>query len=84
LIQFNRAVPAWRTKGESAWGLMVHFEWTDAYGQRYGLIYVDHSNQKRTVKDSWHLYGKIAGTSRPGRLTAQLARTGILICRSNK
>jgi beta-glucosidase/6-phospho-beta-glucosidase/beta-galactosidase len=37
--------------------------------QRYALTYVDFRDQKRTVKDSGLCYGKVAATSRMGRLS---------------
>jgi beta-glucosidase len=44
--------------------LLDNFEWTDGYSQRYGLIYVDYRDQKRTIKDSGLWYGRVATTNR--------------------
>ena len=47
-----------------AWSLLDNFEWSEGYTQRYGLIYIDPYNQKRTIKDSGLWYGKVAATNR--------------------
>lgn len=49
-----------------AWSLIDNFEWANGHTERYGLIYVDYRDQKRTIKDSGLWYGKVAAT---GRLT---------------
>ncbi len=49
-----------------AWSLLDNFEWADGYTQRYGLVYVDYRDQKRTVKDSGRWYSRVAATNRLG------------------
>jgi beta-glucosidase len=47
-----------------AWSLLDNFEWGNGFTERYGLIYVDYRDQKRTIKDSGFWYGKVAAANR--------------------
>jgi beta-glucosidase len=53
-----------RVRAFHAWSLLDNFEWNDGYTQRYGLTYVDFRDQKRTVKDSGHWYGRVTAENR--------------------
>ena len=43
-------------KGNFVWSAFDNLEWTDGYGTRFGMIYVDFKTQKRIPKLSaaWH------------------------------
>ncbi len=47
-----------------AWTLLDNFQWAEGYTERYGLIYTDFRNQKRTIKDSGLWYAKVAASNR--------------------
>lgn len=43
-------------KGYFAWSLIDNFEWAHGYDKRFGLVYVNHQTQERTIKDSGYWY----------------------------
>jgi beta-glucosidase len=47
-------------RGYHAWSLLDNFEWEEGYKQRFGLVHVDFTTQKRTIKESGKWYGKVA------------------------
>jgi beta-glucosidase len=53
-----------RVRAFHAWSLLDNFEWANGFTDRYGLIYVDYRDQRRTVKDSGIWYGKVAAANR--------------------
>jgi beta-glucosidase len=62
LTQLQRAtaegVPV---RGYFHWSSMDNFEWSDGYGTRFGLIYVDYATLKRTPKISASFFREVAG-----------------------
>jgi beta-glucosidase len=47
-------------KGYFQWSLMDNFEWTAGYSQRFGIVHVDFSTQKRTPKLSAEYFREVA------------------------
>lgn len=65
LAELSRAIAdGAKVRAFHAWSLLDNFEWADGYAERYGLTYVDYRDQKRTIKDSGHWYGRVASANR--------------------
>ena len=46
-------------RGYFLWSLLDNYEWQFGYSKRFGIVHVDYTTQKRTPKDSAHLYQRI-------------------------
>lgn len=50
-------------RGYFLWTFLDNFEWEKGYNERFGLIHVDFTTQKRLVKDSAYWYQKVIETN---------------------
>ena len=53
------------------WSLLDNFEWALAYRERFGLIHVDFTTLKRTLKQSAHWYRTVIESNGVALTTAQ-------------
>ena len=49
--------------GYFVWTLMDNFEWAYGYRQRFGMVHVDYTTQKRTPKDSAYWYKDVIASN---------------------
>lgn len=60
LAAANRAIKRGvRLKGYFLWSLLDNFEWAFGYSRRFGIVHVDFTTQKRTLKDSAKYYASV-------------------------
>jgi len=60
LTQLHRAVAeGFPVKGYFLWSLLDNYEWSDGYGKRFGIVYVDFATQQRIPKLSASFYQKV-------------------------
>ncbi len=50
-------------RGYFQWSIMDNFEWAEGYKHRFGLVHVDFTTQKRTLKNSAHWYRELIRTN---------------------
>lgn len=64
LAQYKRAAAdGVEVMGYFLWSLMDNFEWALGYPMRFGLVFVDYDNQRRTCKDSAQWYRHVIDTN---------------------
>jgi beta-glucosidase len=49
-------------RGYFAWSLLDNFEWACGYARRFGLVHVDFTTQRRTLKQSAQFYREVIRT----------------------
>lgn len=45
------------------WSFLDNFEWSDGYGERFGMIYVDYRDQRRIPKDSARWFSQLIASN---------------------
>jgi len=64
LLELGKAVAdGTPVTGYFAWSVMDNYEWSEGFGERFGLIHVDYTTQKRTVKDSGLWYSGVIASN---------------------
>lgn len=58
--------------GYFVWSFTDNFEWAEGYKPRFGLVHIDFSTQKRTIKSSGHWYSKVIQSSLANSVTTNL------------
>jgi beta-glucosidase len=46
-------------RGYFAWSLLDNYEWALGYSKRFGIVHVDYTTQKRTIKSSGRYYSEV-------------------------
>lgn len=46
-------------RGYFHWAFTDNFEWSNGYGERFGLVFVDYPTGRRICKDSFHWYKEV-------------------------
>jgi len=51
-------------RGYFVWSLLDNFEWDAGYSVRFGLTYIDYTNQRRVPKSSFEWYRDLIKAAR--------------------
>ena len=49
-----------KLRGYFSWSLLDNFEWAFGYSKRFGIVHVDYTSQRRTVKASGRFFSEAA------------------------
>ncbi len=72
LREYHRAIAdGVKVEGYFLWSIMDNFEWAHGYKQRFGIIHVDYTTGKRTLKDSARWYKNVIANNGSTLLEAQ-------------
>lgn len=64
LLELSKAVAEGvDLRGYMQWSFLDNFEWSEGYGERFGLVYVDYRTCDRTPKDSARWYAHVIETN---------------------
>lgn len=66
-------------RGYFLWTFLDNFEWDKGYTERFGIVHVDFTTQKRIVKDSAYWYQKVMETNGEN-LSVNQVKKEILFC----
>ena len=78
LLELHKAVEEGAPlEGYLQWSFLDNFEWSDGYGERFGIVYVDYPTQRRIPKDSAFWFGRvIESNGAPGRWKSPVPPSG--------
>ncbi|WP_035844720.1 GH1 family beta-glucosidase [Kitasatospora azatica] len=54
-------------RGYFTWSLLDNYEWAEGFNQRFGLVHVDFTTQRRTPKSSYAWYRELIAVHRAGQ-----------------
>lgn len=64
LLELERAIDEGvKVHGYFQWSLTDNFEWAQGFKERFGLVHVDFTTQKRIMKDSAHWYKEVIASN---------------------